>query len=90
MRLLLAAGVALCLGYVPYRVCGPQGLSKIDQLRRDLTTLNQQNQKLARTNNELRRKIYLLQHDSLLVEQIARDAYAYVKPTDLVFDFVAQ
>jgi cell division protein FtsB len=86
-RILLAACLALALGYLPYRAYGPQGVSKVVRLEQELSRLKSKNQGLRRMNHELRLQIESLKDDTAAIERVARDELGLVRPADVVFQF---
>lgn len=87
LRVLLAGCLALGLGYLPYRAYGPQGLSKVVRLERELARLKAKNQGLRQMNRELRLQIEGLKDDTAAIERVARDELGLVRPADVVFQF---
>ena len=86
-RLLLALGLAIGIGYLPYRLFGPGGVARALKLSGQLTSLTQDNEQLRQENDALRRRIRALKEDRSVIEQVARDELGMVRPWDIVFQF---
>lgn len=84
-RLVLACGLAIGLGYLPYKAYGPQGMGKALRLEHDLDTLTRRNRELRRENQVLRRRIKQLNDDRAVIEKVAREELGMVRPEDIVF-----
>ncbi len=87
VRLLLALGLAVGIGYLPYRAYGPQGLTRTLRLERDLRDLDERNRQLQEENHRLRGRAHALREDRAAIERVARDELGLVRPEDLVFQF---
>lgn len=87
LRLALAAMLAVGVGYLPYRAYGPEGVSRMLRLQRDLEALEQGNLKLADENYRLRQRVKSLKEDREIIERVARDELGLVRPEDIVFQF---
>ena len=90
-RLLLATGVALALGWLPWQMYGRSGVSHLVKLRAELGQLRAGNQALRDDNTHLRAEIQLYDEDALVaVERVAREELGLVKPGELVFKIVEE
>jgi cell division protein FtsB len=87
LRLTLAGVLAIVIGYLPYRVYGPQGVARVQRLEQDLRQLDEANRSLERKNLQLRLQIRSLKHDRHTIERVARDELGMVRPDDIVFQF---
>jgi len=87
LRLLLAAALAIGVGYLPYRAYGPGGVGRTLRLQRDLEGLEESNRRLQEENLRLRQRIHSLRDDRRAIEQVARDELGLVRPEDVVFQF---
>lgn len=85
--MLLSAGLALGVGYLPYRAYGPEGVSRILRLQRDLAGLEARNLQLLEDNHRLRQRVRSLKEDRQAIERVARDELGLVRPEDVVFQF---
>ena len=86
-RLLLAAFLAVGVGYLPYRAYGPGGVARTLRLQHDLEGLEEGNHRLQEENLRLRMRIRSLREDRQAIEQVARDELGLVRPEDVVFQF---
>ncbi len=86
-RLILAAVLAVGLGYLPYKAYGPGGLPRIIRLRDELTDLTQKNGALRNHNRRLRQQIESLKNDHRAIERVARDELGLVRSRDIIFLF---
>jgi cell division protein FtsB len=89
-RLVLAAVIAIGLGYVPYRTYGPGGIGRITNLRQQLDTLEKKNAQIARHNGSLLHQVRKLKQDRNTWERVARDELGLVRAGDLIFQFDAE
>ncbi len=87
LRLVLAAAIAVGVGYLPYRAYGPEGLGRTWRLQRDLEGLEARNRELSEENHRLRLRVRSLREDKQAVERVARDELGLVRPEDIVFQF---
>lgn len=83
-RLLLACGVALALGYLPYRVIAAPSADRIDALATELSKTRAAIAELERDNAARRRVIEALKHDPGAIEDIARDELGMVYPGEII------
>ena len=88
LRIGMALVLAIGIGYLPYRVYGPNGVSRVHRLERDLQQLEEANTSLEHKNQALRQQIRSLKHDRSYIEQVARDELGMVRPGDIVFQFL--
>lgn len=86
-RLVLAAFLAVGVGYFPYRAYGPGGVGRTLRLQRDLEQLEEGNRRLQEENQRLRQRVRSLRDDKQAIEQVARDELGMVRPEDVVFQF---
>ena len=84
-RLVLAVGLAILIGYLPYHLYLRSGLSQYVSLRGELTNLTDTNKKLRDTNTELRLQLLRIQEDDAEIERVARDELGLVRSGELVF-----
>ena len=77
--------LAVCIGYLPYRFYGPEGVARALRLETDLQRLREGNERLQRDNQLLRQQIHRLKGDRSFIEQVARDELGMVRPEDLLF-----
>jgi cell division protein FtsB len=87
IRFLVAAIVALGVGYLPYKAYGPQGIARALRLENDLKQLQKSNQAFREENEALLRQIKSLKEDPSAIEQVAREELGLVKAEDIVFQF---
>lgn len=83
-RVLLACGVALALGYLPYRVTAAPSADRIDALATELAKTRAAIAELEAKNAERRRTIEALKHDPGAIEDIARDELGMVYPDEII------
>ena len=77
-RLVLAVGLSILIGYLPYHLYLRSGLSQYVSLRGELTNLTD-------TNTELRLQLLRIQEDDAEIERVARDELGLVRSGELVF-----
>ena len=77
-RLVLAVGLAILIGYLPYHLYLRSGLSQYVSLRGELANLTD-------TNTELRLQLLRIQEDDAEIERVARDELGLVRSGELVF-----
>ena len=87
LRVLLAATLAVGLGYLPYQAYGPKGVGRVLRLEREYDELVRQSQRLERDNRQLRVQIGELRRSRPALERVARDELGLVRSNDLVFQF---
>lgn len=85
LRLLVAAGLAVLIGYLPYHLYLRSGMSHFMAQRAELAHLLQQNRALADANTELRLQLSRIQEDDGEIERVARDELGLVRAGELVF-----
>lgn len=85
-RIVLAAAMAVGLGYLPYHTHGPEG--RANRLAAEYERLVETNLELQRDNRALARQIRGLKDDLSAIERVARDELGLVRPGDIVFQFV--
>jgi cell division protein FtsB len=85
LRLLVAAGLAVLIGYLPYHLYLRSGLSHFIAQRAELERLEQQNRDLRAVNTELRLQLSRIQEDDGEIERVARDELGLLRAGELVF-----
>lgn len=85
LRLLLATGLAVVLGYLPYKLYLRSGLSQYVSLKAELQRLTASNEALKQTNAELRAQLARIQEDDTEIERVARDELGLLRIGELVF-----
>jgi cell division protein FtsB len=86
-RTLPIAMLSLALIAVPLLVLGPQGLSRLQALERELDGVEAENAELRRNVAQLRVEVQALRDDPAAVERIARDELGMVRRNEVVFQF---
>ncbi|MBW2731726.1 MAG: septum formation initiator family protein [Deltaproteobacteria bacterium] len=86
-RLLLAAALAVGIGYLPYHVYGPEGIGRVRRLENEHAALVSETVGLAKRNKELVQEIRELKSNRWAAERVARDELGLVRPSDLIFIF---
>ncbi|MCC6746268.1 MAG: septum formation initiator family protein [Deltaproteobacteria bacterium] len=87
LRLALAGGLAVGLGYLPYRAYGPSGVGRVHRLEQQLDRLDRGNAAMQEENQRLRGQVKRLTDGRRAIERVARDELGLVRPGDLVFQF---
>ncbi len=85
LRVLVAVGLAVVIGYLPYHLYLRSGLSLFMAQRAELERLEQQNRELRGRNTELRLQLSRIQEDDGEIERVARDELGLVRAGELVF-----
>ena len=85
LRLLVAVGLAVLIGYLPYHLYLRSGLSHFMSQRAELEHLEQQNRDLRGVNTELRLQLSRIQEDDGEIERVARDELGLLRAGELVF-----
>jgi cell division protein FtsB len=85
IRLTLAAGLAVLLGYLPYKLYLRSGLSQYVSLKAELARLTATNEELRQTNADLRAQLARIQEDDSEIERVARDELGLLRIGELVF-----
>lgn len=85
LRLLVAVGLAVLIGYLPYHLYLRSGLSHFMAQRAELARLEQQNRDLRDLNAELRLQLSRIQEDDGEIERVARDELGLLRAGELVF-----
>ncbi|HEY3352342.1 MAG TPA: septum formation initiator family protein [Polyangia bacterium] len=85
LRVLTAAALAFCLGWLPYQVYGGAGIGRLKQLRREHAELKAKNQQAAADNERLRAEVHGLRYDLGAIERVAREELGLVKKGEIVF-----
>lgn len=84
-RIVLAGLLAMGVGYLPYRIYGPNGITHCWHLERDLKKIQDQNEQLREENRAMLEEINSLKEDKSTVERVARDELGLVAPDDVIF-----
>ncbi|MCK6554200.1 septum formation initiator family protein [Candidatus Binatia bacterium] len=79
---LVGAGILLL---ATAAVFGDNGLVRLRELQRALTSLEQRAFQLQQSNEQMREHIRRLESDDALIEKLARERLGLVKPGDLVY-----
>ncbi len=66
---------------------GDRGLLDNFKMRRELSVLKEENQKITKLNTELRRTVSLLKEDLSYIEKVARADLGMVKRGEIVYRF---
>lgn len=85
LRLLVAAWLAVLIGYLPYHLYLRSGLSRFMAQRAELAHLEEQNRELRAVNTELRLQLSRIQEDDAEIERVARDELGLVRAGELIF-----
>lgn len=85
LRLLVAVGLAVLIGYLPYHLYLRSGLSLFMSQRAELERIEQQNRDLRGLNTELRLQLSRIQEDDGEIERVARDELGLVRAGELIF-----
>lgn len=86
LRLGTALGLALALGFLPYRLYLRSGLSRYLELQGQLDHLQLENQGLRRENRRLMTELdRLKEDDDRAIERVARDELGLIRPGELVY-----
>jgi cell division protein FtsB len=88
IRLALAAGLAVLIGYLPYKLYLRSGLSQYVSLKAELRRLSAANEELRQTNSDLRAQLARIQEDDSEIERVARDELGLLRIGELVFKVV--
>ena len=70
-----------------YTMVGERGVFHLWRLRGEKAQLDEQNFRLQRENETLRRRISRLRHDDLYLEKIAREELNLVRPGEVIYRF---
>jgi cell division protein FtsB len=79
-RVLLAAGVAILLSYLPYRFIGGEGVSKLTEMRAELARVNSD---IVRGDSDVRERklrVEALKNDTRTIEDLARQELQMLYP----------
>jgi cell division protein FtsB len=68
-------------------VFGDKGLMHLYELRRERDEIRTENQRLEEQNNEFKRQVELLLHDSRYLDRIAREELGLIGPDEIIFRF---
>ncbi len=78
---------ALILLLFVYTIVGERGAIHLWRLRGEKITLDENNYRLQKENEALRRRISRLRTDDLYLEQVAREELNLVRPGEVVYRF---
>lgn len=81
----LGLSSALAVIIVAVALFGATGLRRFQKLRAETDALQQQNQILAKENQELSAEVERLKNNPAYVEKIARDQLGQIKPGETVY-----
>ena len=82
IALLLTAAIG-----VPVKVLDSQGIERVKRLRKELETLEEDNAKMRRENEALKREIRSFHSDPSYIERVARDELGMVGPDEVIYQF---
>lgn len=88
VRVGLAAGLAVLIGYLPYKLYLRSGLAQYVSLKAELSRLTSANEDLRQTNSDLRAQLARIQEDDSEIERVARDELGLLRIGELVFKVV--
>lgn len=89
-KLMVLLGAAIAFLLLLWIVFAPgSGFLHYLKLQREITTLNEENERLESRNVELTADIQRLQSDNAYLEKIAREKHGLLKKDEMVFDFEA-
>lgn len=90
LRIAVALGLAVALGWGPYQLYGRSGLARLIRLRGELAALRDGNRGLRADAARLRAEVALHEEDPLAaVERAAREGLGLVRPGEVVFQVEA-
>lgn len=78
-------GLAIALGYLPYKLYLRSGLVQYVSLRSELTALTARNEQLQASIRELRHELERMKEDPSAMERVARDELGMVRSGEVVF-----
>ena len=85
VRVVAALGLALALGYLPYKLYLRSGLVQYVSLRSELSALSARNDQLRESISELRHQLERMKEDPAAIERVARDELGMVRSGEVVF-----
>lgn len=85
LRLGVALGLAIALGYLPYKLYLRSGLVQYVTLRQELAALSARNDGLKNSIRELRHQLERMKDDPAAIERVARDELGMVRSGEVVF-----
>ena len=83
----LYLSTSLILLLFGYTIFGERGAIHLWRLRGEKITLDENNYRLQKENNALRRRISRLRTDDLYLEQVAREELNLVRPGEVIYRF---
>jgi cell division protein FtsB len=86
-RWLLYLLTSLILLLFGYTILGERGAIHLWRLRGEKITLDENNYRLQKENDALRRRISRLRTDDLYLEQVAREELNLVRPGEVIYRF---
>ena len=84
LLILLLFGAAIV---VPLKIYDPNGLPRVERLKRELDSLNEANAKLRRENQALRLEIHAFHSNPYYIEKVARDELGMVGRDEVIYQF---
>lgn len=84
-RLGMALGLAVALGFLPYKLYLRSGLVQYVTLRQELSALTARNDGLQNSIRELRHQLERMKEDPAAIERVARDELGMVRSGEVVF-----
>lgn len=85
VRVVAALGLAVALGYLPYKLYLRSGLVQYVSLRSELSALSARNDQLRESISELRHQLERMKEDPAAIERVARDELGMVRSGEVVF-----
>ncbi len=85
VRVVAALGLAVALGYLPYKLYLRSGLVQYVSLRGELSALSARNDQLRESISELRHQLERMKEDPAAIERVARDELGMVRSGEVVF-----
>lgn len=82
---LLLLGLALVA--VPALIWSPEGLPRLERLKKERAELREKSARLSEEIRELQAEVARVKSDPSLLEQVARDELGLVRQTEVVFQF---
>lgn len=79
--------LTLAIVAVPLRVLDEQGLSRYQELKRELSEIEALNERLRGEVEGLDRDVRLLRTDPAAIERIARDELGMIREGEIIFQF---
>jgi cell division protein FtsB len=86
-RLLPIAILALAVVSVPLMIFSPSGLGRLNNLRAEKASAEDEVARLSQEIEQLRAKVRQIKQDPAAVERAARDELGLLRQTEVVFQF---